>query len=74
MIDYLLSAIEKYGLLVSPLPSGIVLPDMKDLPFYEVVLEKRDDGAYLVTGNIKHFPKEPFVVTPRELLDILDKK
>ncbi len=74
MIDYLLSAIEKYGILVSPLPSGIVLPDMKDLPFYEVVLEKRDDGAYLVTGNIKHFPKEPFVVTPRELLDILDKK
>ena len=74
MIDYLLSAIEKYGILVSPLPSGIVLPDMKDLPFYEVVLEKPDDGAYLVTGNIKHFPKEPFVVTPRELLDILDKK
>ena len=65
MIDYLLSAIEKYGILVSPLPSGIVLPDMKDLPFYEVVLEKRDDGAYLVTGNINHFPKEPFVVTQR---------
>ena len=71
-IDYLLSAIEKYGLLVDPVPSGIILPDMKDLPFYEVVIEKRDDGAYLVTGNIKHFPKVPFVVTPRELLDILN--
>ncbi len=22
----------------------------------------------------EHFPKEPFVVTPRELLDILDKQ
>ena len=72
-IDYLLSAIEKYGILVNPAPSGVVLPDMKDLPFYEVVLEKRDDDAYLVTGNIKHFPKEPFVVTPRELLDILEQ-
>lgn len=72
-IDYLLSAIEKYGILVNPSPSGMVLPDMKDLPFYEVVLEKRDDEAYLVTGNIKHFPKEPFVVTPRELLDILEQ-
>ena len=72
-IDYLLSAIEKYGILVNPAPSGMVLPDMKDLPFYEVVLEKRDDDAYLVTGNIKHFPKEPFVVTPRELLDILEQ-
>ena len=47
---------------------------MKDLPFYEVVLEKRDSDTYLVTGNIKHFPKDPFIVTPRELLDILMDK
>lgn len=72
-IEYLLSAIEKYGILVDPAPSGIMLPDMKDLPFYEVVLEKRNDDTYLVTGNIKHFPKKPFVVTPRELLDILNE-
>lgn len=74
MIEYLLSAIEKYGIFVDPSPSGITLPDMKDVPFYEVVLEKRDDDAYLVTGNIKHFPKEPYIVTPRELLDILNNQ
>ena len=74
LIEYLMSAVEKYGILVDPSPSGITLPDMKDVPFYEVVLEKRDDNAYLVTGNIKHFPKEPFIVTPRELLDILNNK
>ena len=73
LIEYLLSAIEKYGILVDPSPSGITLPDMKDVPFYEVVLEKRDDDAYLVTGNIRHFPKEPYIVTPRELLDILSR-
>ena len=71
LIEYLMSAVEKYGILVDPSPSGVALLDMKDVPFYEVVLEKRDDNAYLVTGNIKHFPKEPFIVTPRELLDIL---
>lgn len=71
MIEYLLSAVEKYGNLVDPSPSGITLPDMKDVPFYEIVLEKRDNNAYLVTGNIKHFPKMPYIVTPRELLDIL---
>ena len=70
-IEYLLSAVEKYGILIDPSPSRIILPDMKDLPFYEAVLEKQDVNAYLVTGNIKHFPKEPFIVTPRELLDIL---
>ena len=72
-INYLLSAIEKYGILVNTSPSGVVLPDMKDVPFYEVVLEKRKDDVYLVTGNKKHFPQEPFVVTPRELLEILNK-
>lgn len=70
-VEYLLSTIEKYGILAEPSPSGITLPDRKDIPFYEVALEKRKDNAYLVTGNIKHFPKEPYIVTPRGLLDIL---
>lgn len=70
-IETLLSFIEKYGVLVNPNPSKIELPDMKDLPFYEVALEKQADNSYLVTGNIKHFPKEPFIVTPREMLDII---
>lgn len=57
-----------------PAPSGVILPDMKDVPFYEVVLEKRsEDDAYLVTGNIKHFPNEPFIVTAREFLEILNQ-
>ena len=35
-------------------------------------MEKRKEtDAYLVTGNLKHFPKEPFIVTPREMLDII---
>jgi len=70
-IRYLLVAIEKYGLNVSPTAIDIILPDMKDLPFYEVVMEKRTDDAYLVTGNKKHFPIEPFILTPREFLDIM---
>lgn len=45
---------------------------MKDIPFYEVVMEKRNEDAYLVTGNLKHFPTEPFIVTARQMLDILD--
>ena len=74
MINYILSVIEKYGVLVNPSATGVTLPDMKDLPFYEVVMEKREDDAYLVTGNLKHFPAEPFIVTARQMLDILDGK
>jgi hypothetical protein len=46
-----------------------VFPDSKDVVFYEVTLSK--DDAYLVTGNIKHFPQKPFVVTPAEMVAIL---
>lgn len=74
MVEYILAAVEKYGILVEPSAAGVTLPDMKDLPFYEVVMEKRDDDAYLVTGNRKHFPKEAFIVTARQMLDILDGK
>lgn len=73
-INYLLGSIRKYGILINPKASGTILPDMNDLPFYELVLEKKDDHAYLVTGNIKHFPKEPFIVSPKELLKILDNE
>ena len=74
MINYILSAIRKYGILVNPGAIGVTLPDMKDIPFYEVVMEKRKDETYLVTGNLKHFPAEPFIVTARQMLDILDGK
>lgn len=47
-----------------------VFPDLKDVVFYEVTLSK--DDAYLVTGNTKHFPKKPFVVTPAEMVEILN--
>lgn len=72
-VHILISAMEEFGEVVCPSLSGEILPDMKDLPFYEVVLEKRNDNAYLVTGNIRHFPKKPFIVTAREFLDILDQ-
>ena len=73
IVYYFLSTIEHFGILVDYSPTGEILPDMKDLPFYEVVIDKKDDGAYLVTGNLKHFPEKKFIVTARELLDILDK-
>ena len=40
LIDYLIASVEKYGILVDPSPSGIMLPDMKDIPFYPFLTEK----------------------------------
>lgn len=45
--------------------------DAGDVPFYAITMEKREESAYLVTGNLKHFPKEPFIVSPKDFLKIL---
>ena len=55
-------------------PIDEVLPDPKDVVFYAVLMEKRkEEEAYLVTGNLKHFPIRTYIVTPREMLDILSE-
>ena len=46
----------------------------KDRAFYEVALTKQDQDARPVTGNIKHFPRVPFVVTPNEMLEIMKRE
>lgn len=73
MIRTVLESIRQYGIEVFPQPTGAVLIDMDDLIFYEVAMEKRDDDAYLVTGNQKHYPFRNFIVTPAELVAIMEK-
>ena len=70
-IDEALRVIRDYGLNMERTEvKDEVFPDPNDIVFYEVKMSKED--AYLVTGNIKHFPKKPFVVTPREIVEIID--
>ena len=72
IVNDVLEAINERGIFVDAQTLDIELPDPKDRVFYEVVMEERDDeNAYLVTGNIKHFPEKPFIVTPRQMLDII---
>lgn len=75
IIELTVDAIIKRGFAVDAGPIEDVLPDPKDVVFYAVTLEqKKQDDAYLITGNIKHFPKVNFVVTPREMLDIIENE
>jgi putative PIN family toxin of toxin-antitoxin system len=64
-------AIKKGGIDSSRIGSNEQLPDPKDIVFYEVALANED--SFLVTGNTKHFPKKPFVVTPAEMLQIIQE-
>jgi putative PIN family toxin of toxin-antitoxin system len=61
----ILEAIEQYGISVISEKSVMSLPDESDRKFYDAA---KTCGAFLITGNTKHFPREPFIVTPVEFL------
>ena len=71
-IKELLNFIRVNGLDSNRFPYDKEMPDEDDRVFYEVSLSKED--SFLVTGNLKHFPKVPRVITAAEMMEILDKE
>lgn len=72
IVSEVIEAIKRRAIFADEERIDIELQDPKDRVFYEVVMEQRKSSdAYLVTGNIKHFPVEPYVVTPKEMMDII---
>ena len=69
-IDALLDLI-KTGVHLDPTASDEVFADEDDRVFYEVALSKEE--GYVVTGNTRHFPKSPIVVTPAEMMQIIQE-
>jgi len=61
-----IDGINKLGTLIEPAISTIPLPDETDRVFYDTA---RAIGATLITGNIKHFPAESFIMTPTNYLE-----
>jgi predicted nucleic acid-binding protein len=49
------------------IPDVTPIPDEEDRKFYNVA---KSSGAFLITGNIKHFPSESFIITPADFLRI----
>lgn len=71
-IKSVLALITKFGIHVDRIPFDGDMLDEKDRPFYEVSLSMED--SFLVTGNIKHFPVTPKVVTPAQMVAILEQE
>lgn len=67
----LIDSISELGVsvIMSDTISTDAIPDPDDVIFYEAAMSRED--SYLITGNIKHFPKTARIVTPNEMLDIL---
>lgn len=73
-VNFLIDALQQYGICITPSATDEKLPDPSDLPFYEVTMETREKNTYLITGNLKHFPKRRYIVTARQFLDLLDRR
>ena len=70
-VEEVLNRIKDIGISSQRILSKTYFPDPNDVVFYEVALSKED--SFLVTGNIKHFPEVDFVVTPAEMMTIIEK-
>lgn len=69
-IRVVIDFVKENGIDSSRFPYDGDLPDEDDRVFYEVALSEED--SFLVTGNLKHFPKTPKVVTAAQMMEILD--
>ena len=67
--DALISYIVEHGVEASRVNFDEPMPDEDDRVFYEVTLSK--DDSFLVTGNLKHYPMSPRVITPSDFVNII---
>lgn len=70
LVKYVLDYFRHYGIQVQPAPYEGCMPDEKDRAFYEVSLGLPD--SFLVTGNLKHFPSTPRVLSPSEMAALIE--
>ena len=71
-ISTFIEQVKENGIDSSRFPYAGEMPDEDDRVFYEICLSKED--SFLVTGNLKHFPKEPQVITAAEMMELLDNE
>ena len=70
--EAILNYVREHGVSFERTPFDKLFIDEDDRVFYEVMLSK--DDSFLVTGNLKHFPVTPRVVTPAQMIQILNEE
>ena len=70
--ETLFAYIRENGIKSERVDFNDIFIDEDDRVFYEIMLSQ--DDSFLVTGNLKHFPLTPRVVTPAQMLEIIEKE
>lgn len=66
----LIDKIKQAGIDCDKSPVDYIFPDPDDAVFYEVTMSRSD--SYLITGNLKHFPNSRRVVSPSDMMHIIE--
>ena len=64
-IQRFIDLLRNIGTSYDPIPSKIKLADESDRVFYDTA---KGSGSFLITGNIKHYPRELFIVSPADFI------
>jgi len=67
-VESLVNGILERGILEETTKSTIKMIDESDRKFYDL---HKAANAILITGNIKHFPKEHTIITPADFMEKL---
>ena len=70
-INDFLAQIESDGMSIAAKPSDVRFADESDKKFYEIA---KQCGAYLVTGNLKHFPDDKTIISAADFLHMYNEK
>ena len=73
-VERILGIVEAEGVDLAARHSDEDFPDESDRVFFEVALAGESLAAKLVTGNQRHYPQDPIVVTPAQMVALLDEK
>jgi putative PIN family toxin of toxin-antitoxin system len=67
--DAIISYIKEHGIETSRTAFQELMHDEDDRVFYEVSLSV--DDSFLVTGNLKHYPQTPKVISPADFINVI---
>ena len=67
--DALIAFIKEHGIETSRTDFLESMPDEDDRVFFEVSLSVED--SFLITGNFKHYPQTPKVISPADFLRVM---
>ena len=74
-VTQLISLLKEKGIFLEREQTLEDFIDQDDIVFYEIVMSARSTmDAYLVTGNMKYYPIRNYIVTPREMIEIIKKE